>query len=107
VNAQSVADAPRALHAVERAAGSAGLQARLGQPLFRLRRLTGTGTYQEMLKAIVKAMDQGLVWPLHSYDPLAGGTPKGRPCFSALIPGKDEEGVQGCMDKLAGLGIVP
>jgi len=83
------------------------LQAHLGQPLFRLRRLTGTGTYQEMLKAIVKAMDQGLVWPLHSYDPLAGGTPKGRPCFSALIPGKDEEGVQGCMDKLAGLGIVP
>jgi len=79
----------------------------LGSPLVRLKRLSAQGTYREMLAAVYAAMDKGILWPLNSYDPQAGGTPGAVPCLTALILGKTRDEVIGHEEMLAAQGLRP
>lgn len=79
----------------------------LGSRIIRLKRLSAQGTYREMLDAVYAAMDKGMMWPLNSYDPQAGGTPQAVPCLTALILGKTRDEVIRYEEILDAQGLRP
>ena len=79
----------------------------LGQPVIRLRSWRGKGTYREMLNAAYTAMGKGLLLPLNSYDPVAGGQPHAPPRMAGLIIGGSRDEVNEREGELAALGLEP
>jgi len=77
----------------------------LGQPVIRLRSWRGKGTYREMLSAAYTAMGKGLLLPLNSYDPVAGGQPHALPRMAGLIIGGSREEVNEREIEFAALGL--
>lgn len=55
--------------------------------VIRMRRLTGRGSYREMLNAVYQAMDRNILLPLGSFDPEAGPHKGSRPLLNAMIIG--------------------
>jgi hypothetical protein len=79
----------------------------LGQRVIRLRSWRGKGTYREMLNAAYAAMGKGLLLPLNSYDPVAGGQPHAPPRMAGLIIGGSRDEVNEREGELAALGLEP
>lgn len=78
---------------------------RLGQPVLRLRSWRGQGSYGQLLAATYAAMDKGLLVPLNSYDPAAGGQPLAPPRLLGLLGGGSREEVGERERELAALGL--
>jgi hypothetical protein len=81
------------------------VHARLGHPVMRLRSWTGKGAYRDLLNAAYIAMGRGLVLPLNSYDPIAGGQPNAIPRMAGLIVGGSRGEVTEREKELAALGL--
>ena len=79
--------------------------ARLGQPVMRLRSWRGKGTYRQMLNAAYTALGRGLLLPLNSYDPAAGGRPDAPLRMAGLVIGGSRDEVREREGELATLGL--
>jgi hypothetical protein len=75
------------------------------KPVIRLRRLIGTGNYQEMLNAVYRAMAKGILLPLGSCDPEAGPYILERPLLTGIILGETRQEIWENEHELVSMGL--
>jgi hypothetical protein len=82
------------------------IRSALGQPVIRLRTWTPPGIpYDRMLDIIYKAMGKGMLLPLCSYDPEAGGFPQSNSRLTGMIIGRSRDEVLEKERELASMGL--
>ncbi|MDD5557385.1 MAG: ATP-grasp domain-containing protein [bacterium] len=77
----------------------------LDRTVIRYRGWQWEGTYRGMLDAVYTAMGRGILLPLSSYDPVAGGHSRTQPRLKCLVLGATREEVRERERELAGMGF--